>query len=559
MKRFLQPCLALLALAACSEQPAPSGAGPAVASADLVIRNARIWTGVPDSPWASALAIRGDRIVAIGGAGVVDRLIGAGTEVVDSPPGLVLPGFIDSHVHLLSSGFELSSIQLRDAQTPEEFVRRIGEFGALAPGEWIQGGTWDHQNWGGELPRRDWIDPVTANRPVFVMRLDGHMALANSKALELAGIDRNTPEVAGGEIVRGADGEPTGILKDNAMERVLQVLPAPTPAQQDQALEKAMDYLLAQGVTTVHTMGYDWTEWEVLSRAHDAGRLRTRTYAVVPIADWQRLAAAVELRGRGDDWLRIGGLKGFMDGSLGSHTAAFFEPFADAPDDRGLFVTPPDQMREWAVAADAAGLQLLIHAIGDRANAELVDIFAAAVERNDPRDRRFRIEHAQHLRPAEIQRIASLGVIPSMQPYHAADDGRWADGVIGTARSRYTYAFRSLLDAGATLAFGSDWSVAPASPLLGIHAAVTRQTLDGAHPNGWVPEEKISVEEALAAYTRNGAYASFEEARKGSLAPGLLADLVILDRDITSVPADAIRGTRVLRTIVGGRTLFRRD
>ena len=385
------------------------------------------------------------------------------------------------------------------------------------------------------------------------------MALANSKALELAGIDRDTPDVEGGEIVRDADGEPTGILKDNAMAQVQRVLPEPGAAQQDQALEKAMDYLLAQGVTTVHTMGYDWSELEVFRRAHGNGHLRTRIYSVVPIADWQRLAAEVEASGRGDDWLRIGGLKGFMDGSLGSHTAAFFEPFSDTPDDRGLFVTPPEQMRQWAIAADAAGLQLLIHAIGDRANAELLDIFAAAAERNGARERRFRIEHAQHLRPQEISRMAGLGVIPSMQPYHAADDGRWADAVIGAERSRYTYAFRSLIDAGAMPAFGSDWSVAPASPVLGIHAAVTRQTLDGAHPEGWVAEEKISVEEALAAYTRNGAYASFEEARKGSLAPGLLADLVILDRDITAIPADEIRQVQVLQTIVGGRTLYHRD
>jgi len=560
MKRLLQPCLAALALAACSEQSGPPVTGPAPDHADLVIRNARIWTGVPESPWASALAIRGDRVVAVGEAAAVDPLIGDRTEIIDSPAGLVLPGFIDSHVHLLSSGFELSSIQLRGAQTPEEFARRIGEFaGNIGPGEWIEGGSWDHQNWGGELPRRDWIDALTPDRPVFVSRLDGHMALANSKALALAGIDRDTPDVEGGEIVRDASGEPTGILKDNAMERVQQVLPEPSVAQQDQALEKAMDYLLAQGVTTVHTMGYDWSEQEVFRRAHGQGRLRTRIYSVVPIADWQRLAAEVEASGRGDDWLRIGGLKGFMDGSLGSHTAAFFEPFSDAPDDRGLFVTPPERMREWAIAADAAGLQLLIHAIGDRANAELLDIFAATAERNGARDRRFRIEHAQHLRPQEIGRIAGLGVIPSMQPYHAADDGRWADSVIGAERSRYTYAFRSLIDAGAVLAFGSDWSVAPASPLLGIHAAVTRQTLDGAHPEGWVPEEKISVEEALVAYTRNGAYASFEEASKGRLAPGLLADLVILDRDITVIAANDIRQAQVLRTIVGGRTLYRRD
>jgi len=560
MKRILQPCLAALALAACGDQAGADGAVPAGEGADLVIRNARIWTGNAEAPWASALAIRDDRLVAVGPEGVVDGLVGSGTEVIDSPPGLVLPGFIDSHVHLLSSGFELASVQLRDAATPEEFVRRIGEQAkVMAPGEWIQGGTWDHQNWGGELPQRGWIDAVTPENPVFVSRLDGHMALANSKALELAGVDSDTADVDGGEIVRDAGGLPSGILKDNAMGLVQRVMPAPSTAQQDQALESAMDYLLRQGVTTVHTMGWDWTDLAVYRRAHEQGRLRTRIYAMVPISGWQQLADEVTARGRGDDWLRIGGLKGFMDGSLGSHTAAFFEPFLDAPDDRGLFVTEPEQMREWALAADAAGLQLLIHAIGDRANASLLDIFAELAERNGERERRSRIEHAQHLRPQEIQRIAAMGVIPSMQPYHAIDDGRWADGVIGPERSRHTYAFRSLLDAGARLAFGSDWSVAPASPILGIHAALTRQTLDGAHPGGWVPEEKIGVEETLVAYTRNGAYASFDESRKGRLMPGLLADLVVLDRDITAVPADQIREARVLRTVVGGRTLYRGD
>ncbi len=343
------------------------------------------------------------------------------------------------------------------------------------------------------------------------------------------------------------------------MERVLQVLPEPGAAQQDQALERAMDYLLERGVTTVHTMGYDWDDMAVFRRAHQQGRLRTRIYSIVPIGDWARLADEIAARGHGDDWLRIGGLKGFMDGSLGSHTAAFFEPFADTPGERGFFITPPEQMREWAIAADAAGLQLLIHAIGDRANATLLDIFAAVAEHNGARDRRFRIEHAQHLRPQEIEPIAAMHVIPSMQPYHAIDDGRWADSVIGAERSRYTYAFRSLIDAGARLAFGSDWSVAPASPVLGIYAAVARQTLDGAHPDGWVPEEKITVEEALVAFTRNGAYASFEETIKGALAPGKLADVVILDRDITAIPADQIDEATVLRTIVGGKTLYRRD
>jgi len=454
----------------------------------------------------------------------------------------------------------LSSVQLRDARSPQEFAARIGAFAAtLAPGEWIQGGTWDHQNWGGELPHRSWVDSLTPDNPVMVVRLDGHMVLANSVALALAGIDENTPDVAGGEIVRDSAGKPTGILKDNAMNLMARVVPAPSPAQQDRALEAAMDYLAERGVTTVHSMGYDWTDLEVYRRHHDQGRLRTRIYAMVPIADWEQLAGEINSRGRGDDWLRIGGLKGFMDGSLGSHTAAFFEPFSDTPDDRGFFVTPPEDMRGWAIAADAAGLQLVIHAIGDRANAALLDIYADVAATNGPADRRSRIEHAQHLRPAEIERVAAMDIIPSMQPYHAIDDGRWADAVIGAERSRYTYAFRSLLDAGARVAFGSDWSVAPANPILGIHAAVTRQTLDGAHPDGWVPEEKVGVEDALVAYTRNGAYASFEEKLKGSLGQGMLADVVILDRDITAMPSSEIGETRVLQTIVGGATVYRRD
>ncbi|MEQ8860465.1 MAG: amidohydrolase [Pseudomonadales bacterium] len=554
MKNSLLTMLCAGLLVACGGEPPPAE------PADLVIRNARIWTADPGMPMAAALAIRGENIVAVGANDRVDDLIGPTTELIDAPPGLVLPGFIDSHVHMMSSGFELSSVQLRDARTPEEFARRIGNFAAgMAPGDWLLGGTWDHQNWGGELPHRDWIDALTPQTPVLVMRLDGHMALANSLALQLAGIEAESADVPGGEIVRNADGTPTGVLKDNAMNLVQDIVPAPSAAQEDQALEQAMAYLAERGVTTVHDMGYDWSSLAVYRRARENGALRTRIHANVPLASWEQLAAEVAEQGRGDDWLRIGGLKGFMDGSLGSHTAAFFEPFTDTPEDRGFFVTDPTDVERWAIAADQAGLQLIIHAIGDRANAALLDIYDRVAAANGARDRRARIEHAQHLRPAEIARIAAAGILPSMQPYHAIDDGRWAESVIGPERARYTYAFRSLLDAGVPVAFGSDWSVAPADPLAGIVAAVTRQTLDGAHPDGWVPEEKISVEQSLIAYTRNGAHAGFEEDRKGSLSTGKLADVVLLDRDILTVPVDRIGGARVERTIVGGRTVYRRD
>ncbi len=537
--------------------PAALSAEP---KADLAIRNARIWTGDAALPWATALAVQGDSIVFVGTTEGVEAHIGTTTEVIDSPPGLVVPGFIDSHVHLLASGFELSSVQLRDASTPKEFAQRIAAFAAAIPeGTWITGGTWDHQNWGGQLPHRSWIDEATTATPVMVVRLDGHMVLANSLALSLAGIDADTPPVEGGEIVRDKDGRPTGVLKDKAMNLVMDIIPPPSPVQEDEALRHAMEYLAANGVTTVHDMGYDWNSVPVYRRAKARNELSVRLHANVPLSSWPELKAEIDGSGKGDNWLRLGGLKGFMDGSLGSHTAAFFEPFEDTPNDRGFFLQEPAQIQAWAVAADRAGLQLIIHAIGDRANAALLDIFDAVEKTNGPADRRARIEHAQHLRKSEIDRIAHSNVIPSMQPYHAIDDGRWAESVIGKARSRYTYAFKSLLDAGVPVAFGSDWSVAPASPVLGIYAAVTRQTLDGENPGGWVPEEKISVEQALSAYTRHGAYAGFEENLKGALATGRLADIVILDQDVTRIAPESIKTVQVVRTIVGGKTVFNRE
>jgi predicted amidohydrolase YtcJ len=319
-----------------------------------------------------------------------------------------------------------------------------------------------------------------------------------------------------------------------------------------------MEYVAAQGVTAVHNMG-SWGDVAIFERAHAAGRLKTRVYAVVPLATWERLRDTISARGAGDAWLRLGGLKGFVDGSLGSHTAAMLDPFTDAPGDRGFFVNSEDDLYRWTSGADEAGLHVIIHAIGDRANRTLLDIYERVAAENGPRDRRFRIEHAQHLHPAELPRFARQGVIASMQPYHAIDDGRWADRVIGSERAKGTYAFRSLLDAGATLAFGSDWFVAPPTPIEGIYAAVTRRTLDDAHPDGWVPEQKVTVEEALRAYTSGSAFASFDERNRGVIARGRLADLVLIDRDLTSVPPTGIRDARVAMTVVGGRIVFERE
>jgi predicted amidohydrolase YtcJ len=316
-------------------------------------------------------------------------------------------------------------------------------------------------------------------------------------------------------------------------------------------------HLARQGVTTVHHMG-TWEDLEVFARAHRAGRLRTRVYAAVPLATWERLRDTVAAHGRGDAWLRIGGLKGYVDGSLGSHTAAMLAPFTDAPEDRGLFVTPPESLHAWTKGADAAGLQVMVHAIGDAAIRTQLDVFRRVAEENGARDRRFRIEHAQHLDPADVPRFGAQGVIASMQPYHAIDDGRWAEKVIGPARAPGAYAFRALLDAGATVAFGSDWYVAPPTPLEGIYAAVTRRTLDGARPGGWVPAQRITVEEALRAYTSAGAYAAFDERERGTLERGKLADFVLVDRDLTRVPAETLRDAQVVLTVVGGRVAYER-
>ena len=524
----------------------------------LAVVNARIWTGDPSRPWETAVAVSGDRIVSVGSTAAIRKLAGSGARVVDANGQMVVPGFIDSHVHFVTSGMNLSSVQLRDAKTPAEFISRIAAFARTAPtGAWITGGDWDHMNWGGELPRREWIDSVTGDRPVWINRLDGHMSLANSAALRAGEVTRETKDVAGGEIVRDARGEPTGILKDNAQSLVGRREPDPTPAQADFALDTAMKYVAERGVTSIHNMG-SWWEVAIFERARAAGRLRTRIYAAVPISSWERLRDTIAKRGRGDDWLRIGALKGFVDGSLGSHTAAMLAPFSDSPTDSGFFVTSRDRLYQMTSGADRAGLQVLVHAIGDLAIRTQLDVFEQVARENGARDRRFRIEHAQHIAPSDIPRFAALGVIPSMQPYHAIDDGRWAEKVIGPERAKGTYAFRSLKDAGATLAFGSDWFVAPPTPLEGIYAAVTRRTLDDRNPNGWVPEEKITVEDALRAYTMGSAYAGFDEKKKGSIERGKLADFVMIDRDLTKIAPETIKDARVMMTVVGGRVVFER-
>ena len=535
-----------------------AGCAPEEPTATLAVTGAHIWTGDDAQPWAEAMAIDGERILAVGSDTDIAPYITATTELIDGGA-LITPGFIDTHVHFLDGGEALESVQLRDVTSREQFRQRFADYvKTIKPGEWILGGTWDHEGWGGALPTRDWIDDLTTENPVWVYRLDGHMALANSLALRAGGVDADSPDVPGGEIVRDADGKPTGLLKDNAMNPVFAAVPPPPAERRDRQLRSALEYLAANGVTTVHDMS-NFDSLAVFRRAHASDALTVRIYAAVPLAEWQDLAADIERNGRGDEMLTTGALKGFMDGSLGSHTAAMLEPFSDAPDDSGMLINTVDDMRTWVTEADAAGLHVAVHAIGDSAIRDLLDIFLDAAVANGPRDRRFRMEHAQHIHPDDLPRFAAQDIIASMQPYHAIDDGRWAERVIGPERITTTYAFRSLLDDGAQLAFGSDWFVAPASVIEGIHAAVTRRTIDGAYPEGWVPEQKVTVEEALRAYTVTGAYASYDEDNRGRLKAGMLADFVVLDRDLTAIDADDIRDTRVLRTVVGGQSVFETD
>ena len=528
---------------------------------DLVIVNATVHTMDPNQPTAEAIAIYRNRIVAVGSNKEIRKTAGPGTRVIDAHKRVVLPGFNDAHVHFLSGGFQLASVDLRDAATQQEFAERIRRFAQTLPsGQWITGGDWDHERWpDAKLPTRELIDGFTADRPVFVSRLDGHMALANSLALRLAGVTRQTLDPPGGVIVRDPKtGEPTGILKDAAQSFVWKVIPPSSFVEKLAAAQAASNHAAKLGVTSVQDMsaGSDVGVYQALL---ERGELKTRVYAVSPLPAWERMARTGVRAHFGSDMLRVGGLKGFADGSLGSTTALFYEPYKDAPTTSGIAgdeMYPEGAMLARVRESDKVGLQVMIHAIGDRANDMILTIYEQVERENGDRDRRFRIEHAQHLRRQDIPRFARDKVIASVQPYHAIDDGRWAEKRIGKERARTTYAFRSLLDSGAVLALGTDWTVAPMNPLLNIYAAVTRRTLDGKNPKGWVPEQKISVEEAVRAYTWGSAYAEFQEAAKGTITPGKLADLVILSRDIFKIDPKDIEGVTVVMTIMDGRVVY---
>lgn len=567
------------------EKPGPAqskrGSTDAGRGADLILVGGKIWTGEPaaqsarageTSAFATAVAISGGRFLEIGTDEQALRYAGRATKVIRLGGRLVVPGFIDSHAHFIEGGFRLLELNLKNTKDEAEFIRKIAEKAkTLPPGRWISGGNWDEQAWpSAQLPTRWMIDEVTAKNPVFISRYDGHAALANSLALKLAGVTRETRQPVGGVIVRDPrSGEPTGVLKDAAEDLVARVVPRPTEGEMEESLKAALAEAARVGVTSVHNITTDAdspggtfaSEIQLLRRAEQEGWLTVRLYEITPIAAWKRLAEAGISQGLGSDFLKLGAVKGFADGSLGSGTAWMFEPFDDEPGSRGLpmeIMNPPATMEALLRGAVGVSIQPCIHAIGDRAVAEMLDLYTRVRGANAPRYR-FRIEHAQHVRAEDFQRFGKLGVIASMQPYHAIDDGRWAGKRLGRKRSRTSYAWRSMLVAGAPLAFGSDWPVVPLDPMLGIYAAVTRATLDGKHPDGWVPEERLTVGEALRAYTAGSAFAAFEENQKGTIARGKLADLVVLSGDVFKLPAERIQSTHVTMTVVGGRVIYQKE
>jgi hypothetical protein len=543
----------------------------------LILLHGKIWTGEPASPpgaksvpakFAQAVAVANGRILAVGTDAEIQAYAGPNTKGVDLQGRLVVPGLMDSHTHFVRGGFQLLSVDLKDAHSEIEFTRRIAaKAHSLAPGRWLMGGEWDEQAWpDAQLPTRQMIDTATGDHPAFLSRYDGHAVLVNSLALKLAGVTRATPDPEGGVILRDTAGEPTGILKDMAQDLEAKAIPPPTEAEMAEALRAALGEAARVGLTSVNSISVYTDSWngsftgevELLRRAELEGWLTCRVYEVIPITEWTKLRDVGLERDMGDAFIQMGAVKAFADGSLGSATAWMNELFTDDPSSHGMplpLMDPPSRMEALARGADQAHIQLAIHAIGDRAVEEILDMFQRLGGAN-PAAHRFRIEHAQHLRPQDFARFGKMGIIASMQPYHAIDDGRWAEKRLGHERARWSYAWRSMLEAGAPLAFGSDWPVAPLSPILGIYAAVTRATLDGKHPKGWFPDERLTVEEALRAYTQGSAYAAFQEKEKGSIAPGKLADLVALSRDLFTIPPEQIKDVKVALTIVGGKIVY---
>lgn len=545
----------------------------------LVIINAKLWTGISanaasrrDDATLHDVFVEGDRIVAITKSKANSPPGSASITVIDAGGRRVIPGITDSHTHVISGGFQLRRLYLRDVADRSEFVAAIAKAARnRKKGDWVLGGRWSVESWADPTPpNRHWIDSVTGEVPVMLTRMDGHQALVNSAALSIAGIDAaGPPDPVGGQVQRDPKtGEPTGVLKESAMALVRRFIPEPSPEDRYEALIRAMTHANSLGVTSVHDMSAP-DDLDAFLRAHREGRLTVRITSYVSVSDWANWYDKVEQFSVRDDMLTVAGLKGYMDGSLGSRTAYMREPYSDSGPDtkypRGqLTAMAVDRaaFREMVRGADARRLQLAVHAIGDEANHLLLDAYEFARQRNgdgtgnggNGADGRLphRIEHAQHLQLTDIERLARLGVVASMQPYHKADDGRYAEQAIGSARLRGSYAFRKLIDAGVLLCFGSDWPVVTLNPLAGMDAAVNAKTIAG---NTWLPSHSLTLDEALYAYTAAPAHVAGKGDRLGTIAKGMLADMVVLEQD-PFAKATTISAVKVRQTIVGGKIVF---
>jgi hypothetical protein len=519
--------------------------------------NAVVHTVDPAWPRADALAVQRDRIVGVGATAALRKKYGQ-AEVIDLAGACVVPGLIDAHGHLASLGALQRHLDLRATQSYDEMLRRVKERAAQTPpGAWILGGRWDQADWGQkELPDHHALSEATPDHPVLLSRVDGHAALANRKALDAAGVTRETKDPDGGEVLRDAAGEPTGILVDRAVDLVRRVVPEGGGWPTGELWQAAQQACFRVGLTGVHDAGVSHTDLEDLEERYTRGELKLRVYAMLSneagLEDYiehhrTRLAARFS----------VGAIKLYMDGAMGSRGAWMLAPYADREDHTGLSVMPVADLRRLTEAAARRGWQVCTHAIGDRANRETLDAYAAAQEKHPRGDHRFRIEHAQCVSRKDIERFAELNVIASMQPTHATSDMRWAEDRVGQERLFGCYAWRRLLQSGARLAFGSDFPVESENPLLGIYAAVTRQDHLGHPEGGWLPDQKLTRAEALRLFTLDAAYAAFWERDLGSLTPGKLADFVVFDRDILTVPPRELLQARVLRTVIGGKTVFR--
>ena len=568
---FLMPAI-LCSTSLSSQTPPPA------AKADTIYVHANIYTGVTGASSfheierAQALAVHGERILAVGSEADILKLKGPATTLVDLKGHFVMPGFNDAHLHLANAGFKRLTVDLTGTRSLEEFRERIRKRVETAePREWIVGSGWDETLWQvKELPTRWDIDEVTTDHPVYMERIDGHVAVANTLALKVSRVSLASKDPEGGEIGRDLSGGPNGILRETAKEMVKTAIPAPTPVKRRQAIEAALEDIARSGVTSVQDNSDSengeayWDDFRIFEELEHEGKLTVRIYEWLPFtAPLETLKQRRQSHPQTDNMLHTGMLKAYLDGSLGSHTAALLQPYTDDPANSGLPRSDQTTLNQMAADRLAAGFQLGFHAIGDKAVEMGLDAFAEAEKaaraqgvkaRDGTENYRLRLEHDQVTNPIQVARFRELNVIASMQPSHLLTDMHWASSQLGPSRAAHSYAWAEFLNHGVTLAFGTDYPVEPVAPFRGLYAAVTRKSEDGKQE--YYPEQKLSIEQAIAAYTTGSAFAEFSEKDKGTLAPGLLADFVELDRDLTAIPSAQILGTRVLRTVVGGKTVF---